>query len=90
MDPMKINKVFGPRPVSEPEIHPTAVVEPPHDIGAGTRIWHFTHVMAGAELVEHLALKRRVGDLADRFGWEARSPDSGMQHYTGCVDDVAH
>jgi UDP-2-acetamido-3-amino-2,3-dideoxy-glucuronate N-acetyltransferase len=31
-----------------PLIHPTAVVERGAQIGAGTRIWHFAHVMPGA------------------------------------------
>jgi UDP-2-acetamido-3-amino-2,3-dideoxy-glucuronate N-acetyltransferase len=26
-------------------VHPTAVIDPPASIGAGTRIWHFCHVM---------------------------------------------
>jgi UDP-2-acetamido-3-amino-2,3-dideoxy-glucuronate N-acetyltransferase len=30
--------------------HPTAVIDPPASIGAGTRIWHFAHVMAGATI----------------------------------------
>jgi UDP-2-acetamido-3-amino-2,3-dideoxy-glucuronate N-acetyltransferase len=30
--------------------HPTAVIDPPAAIGAGTRIWHFAHVMAGAAI----------------------------------------
>lgn len=29
-------------------IHSTALVDPPCDIGLGTRIWHFSHVCAGA------------------------------------------
>ncbi|MDE5730616.1 MAG: N-acetyltransferase [Alistipes sp.] len=31
-------------------VHPTAVVDDGAVIGDGTRIWHFCHVMAGAEL----------------------------------------
>jgi UDP-2-acetamido-3-amino-2,3-dideoxy-glucuronate N-acetyltransferase len=31
-------------------IHPTAVVDEPVSIGANTRIWHFCHVMSGAEI----------------------------------------
>lgn len=30
--------------------HPTAVVDQPASIGAGTKIWHFSHVMAGARI----------------------------------------
>lgn len=31
-------------------VHPTAVVDRGAVVGSGTRIWHFCHVMAGAEL----------------------------------------
>ena len=30
--------------------HPTAVIDEPSDIGKGTRIWHFSHVCAGAKI----------------------------------------
>ena len=30
--------------------HPTAIVEQPSSIGAGTKIWHFSHVMPGARI----------------------------------------
>ena len=33
-----------------PLIHPTAVVERGAEIGPGTRIWHFAHVMPGARI----------------------------------------
>ena len=36
--------------MSELFVHPTAVVDDPTTIGAGTRIWHFCHVMRGAEI----------------------------------------
>jgi len=31
-------------------IHPTAIVEPGAQIGAGTRVWQWVHVMAGARI----------------------------------------
>lgn len=31
-------------------VHPTAVVDRPVEIGAGTKIWHFSHVMSGASI----------------------------------------
>ncbi len=31
-------------------IHPTAVVDEGAEIGDGTKIWHFTHVMGGAKI----------------------------------------
>jgi len=30
--------------------HPTAIVDPKAKIGAGTKIWHFSHIMVGAEV----------------------------------------
>jgi len=30
--------------------HPTAVIDQPCEIGEGTRIWHFAHVLAGARI----------------------------------------
>jgi UDP-2-acetamido-3-amino-2,3-dideoxy-glucuronate N-acetyltransferase len=34
----------------EAKIHPTAVVDPGCEIGPGTKVWHFSHVMAGARI----------------------------------------
>ncbi len=31
-------------------VHPTAIVEEPATIGAGTRIWHFAHIMPGVRI----------------------------------------
>ncbi len=31
-------------------VHPTAVVDPPCEIGEGTKIWHFSHVMKNAKI----------------------------------------
>ncbi len=35
---------------SSPFIHETAIVESPTDIGPDTKIWHWVHVMPGAEI----------------------------------------
>jgi UDP-2-acetamido-3-amino-2,3-dideoxy-glucuronate N-acetyltransferase len=40
----------------EVQIHPTAVVEDGASIGAGTRVWHFAHVRAGASLGQRCML----------------------------------
>jgi UDP-2-acetamido-3-amino-2,3-dideoxy-glucuronate N-acetyltransferase len=51
-------------PPSPPDIgywaHPTAVVDQPVTIGAGTRIWHFCHVMAGARIGARCVLGQNV------------------------------
>lgn len=41
-------------------VHPTAAVDEPADIGAGTKIWHFCHVMSGARLGERCNLGQNV------------------------------
>jgi len=32
------------------QIHPTAIVDQPCTIGAGTRVWHFSHICTGAKI----------------------------------------
>ena len=43
-----------------PLIHPTAVVDQPCEIGAGTRVWHFVHICAGARLGRDCSLGQNV------------------------------
>jgi UDP-2-acetamido-3-amino-2,3-dideoxy-glucuronate N-acetyltransferase len=33
-------------------VHPTAFVDPPCEIGAGTKIWHYSHILKGAKIGE--------------------------------------
>ena len=40
--------------------HPTASVDQPTRIGAGTKIWHYTHVMTEAEIGEDCVLGQNV------------------------------
>lgn len=40
--------------------HPTAVVDQPCQIGSGTKIWHFSHVMSGATLGNNCNLGQNV------------------------------
>jgi UDP-2-acetamido-3-amino-2,3-dideoxy-glucuronate N-acetyltransferase len=40
--------------------HPTAIVDQPAQIGEGTKIWHFCHVMAGAKIGERCVLGQNV------------------------------
>jgi UDP-2-acetamido-3-amino-2,3-dideoxy-glucuronate N-acetyltransferase len=40
--------------------HPSAYVDEPSDIGAGTRIWHFSHIMPGAHIGERCNLGQNV------------------------------
>ena len=46
--------------ISEPFIHETAVVDDGARVGAGTRIWHFTHVCGGATIGKRCVLGQNV------------------------------
>jgi UDP-2-acetamido-3-amino-2,3-dideoxy-glucuronate N-acetyltransferase len=43
-------------PVEPPQksyfAHPTAIIDEPCEIGAGTKVWHFSHVLSGAKIGE--------------------------------------
>jgi UDP-2-acetamido-3-amino-2,3-dideoxy-glucuronate N-acetyltransferase len=41
-------------------VHPTAIVDEPCQIGVGTKIWHFSHVMKGAVIGEGCVLGQNV------------------------------
>ena len=41
-------------------IHPLAVVDDPAAIGEGTRVWHFSHIYAGASVGAHCVLGQNV------------------------------
>jgi len=47
-------------PPSEVSVHPSACVDPGCVIGAGTRIWHFSHVMSGAVIGRHCVIGQNV------------------------------
>ncbi len=41
-------------------IHPSSVVDQPVEIGKGTKIWHFCHVMSGAKIGERCSFGQNV------------------------------
>ena len=46
--------------MSDPFVHESAVVDAPCEIGAGTKIWHFCHVMSGCRLGRGCSLGQNV------------------------------
>ncbi|NOZ48682.1 MAG: Gfo/Idh/MocA family oxidoreductase, partial [Chloroflexi bacterium] len=52
--------VTAPAAAPAPFVHPTAVVDEGAQIGAGTRIWHFSHVMPTARMGERCNLGQNV------------------------------
>ncbi len=41
-------------------VHPTSVIDEPVEIGEGTKIWHFCHVMSGARIGERCSFGQNV------------------------------
>ena len=55
-----------------PFIHPTALIDEGARIGAGTRIWHWVHLCAGAEIGERCSLGQNVFVGKARLGNNVR------------------
>ncbi len=41
-------------------VHPTSIVDEPTEIGEGTKIWHFTHIMLGARIGKNCIIGQNV------------------------------
>jgi len=40
--------------------HPTAIIDPGSEIGLGTKIWHFSHIMSGSKIGQNCNLGQNV------------------------------
>ena len=70
--------------------HETAVIDEGCKIGAGTKIWHFSHVMTGAEIGQNCSLGQNVVvSPGVRLGKNVKVQNN-VSIYTGviCDDDV--
>ena len=70
--------------------HETAVIDQGCQIGKGSRIWHFTHIMSGAILGEKCNLGQNVFVSADVILGNNVKVQNNVSIYTGvvCEDDV--
>jgi UDP-2-acetamido-3-amino-2,3-dideoxy-glucuronate N-acetyltransferase len=41
-------------------VHPTAVVDEPVEVGEGTQIWHFSHIMSGSRIGKNCIIGQNV------------------------------
>jgi UDP-2-acetamido-3-amino-2,3-dideoxy-glucuronate N-acetyltransferase len=71
-------------------VHPTAVVDEPCVIGAGTKIWHFCHVSAGARIGRECVLGQNVFVAATAVIGHGVKIQNNVSVYDGVVvqDDV--
>jgi UDP-2-acetamido-3-amino-2,3-dideoxy-glucuronate N-acetyltransferase len=70
--------------------HPSAIVDAPAEIGAGTKIWHFCHVMAGARIGGACSLGQNVFVGATAVIGRGCKLQNNVSVYDGVVleDDV--
>ncbi len=70
--------------------HPTAVVDEGAQIGEGTKIWHFCHVMSTARIGRNCSLGQNVFVAADVVLGNNVKVQNNVSLYTGviCEDDV--
>jgi UDP-2-acetamido-3-amino-2,3-dideoxy-glucuronate N-acetyltransferase len=70
--------------------HETAVIDPGCKIGKGTKIWHFSHIMTGAEIGENCNIGQNVVvSPGVKLGKNVKVQNN-VSLYTGviCEDDV--
>ena len=71
-------------------VHPTAIVEPGCEIGDGTKIWHFSHLMPGARLGTNCNIGQNVFIADGVVLGNNVKVQNNVSLYTGvvCDDDV--
>ena len=70
--------------------HETAVIDDGVEIGAGCKIWHFTHIMTGSVIGENCNLGQNVVVSPDVVLGKNVKVQNNVSIYTGviCEDDV--
>lgn len=81
---------FDPSRHPDVQVHESAWVDEPCEIGAGTRIWHFCHVMPGARIGRRCNLGQNVVVSSDVVLGDNVKVQNNVSLYTGVVleDDV--
>jgi UDP-2-acetamido-3-amino-2,3-dideoxy-glucuronate N-acetyltransferase len=68
--------------------HPTAIVDHPAEIGAGTKIWHFSHVLAGAKIGERCIFGQNCQVAGDTVIGNNVKVQNNVSIYAGAyIDD---
>ena len=70
--------------------HPTAVIDEPCEIGDGTRVWHFSHIMANSRIGKNCNLGQNVVVSPDVVIGNNVKIQNNVSLYTGVIleDDV--
>jgi UDP-2-acetamido-3-amino-2,3-dideoxy-glucuronate N-acetyltransferase len=76
--------------MSNYQAHPTAVIDEGVEIGNGTKIWHFSHIMSGAMIGENCNIGQNVVISPKVCLGNNVKVQNNVSVYTGvtCEDDV--
>jgi UDP-2-acetamido-3-amino-2,3-dideoxy-glucuronate N-acetyltransferase len=71
-------------------VHPSAVVDEPVEIGEGTQVWHYSHVMSGAKIGAHCVIGQNVFIATGAILGHRIKVQNNVSIYDGVVleDDV--
>lgn len=71
-------------------VHETAIVDSGSEIGEGTKIWHFSHIMSGAKLGKNCNIGQNVVVSTDVILGQNVKVQNNVSIYSGvtCEDDV--
>lgn len=71
-------------------VHESSYIDEPCEIGAGTKIWHFSHIMKGSKIGENCNIGQNVVISPDVVVGRNVKIQNNVSLYTGCVleDDV--
>lgn len=87
---VETNKIQAAAPAPKHFAHPSAFVDEGAEIGAGTKIWHFSHIMPGARIGERCVIGQNVNiDGGAKIGNNVKIQNN-VSVYTGTTveDDV--
>jgi UDP-2-acetamido-3-amino-2,3-dideoxy-glucuronate N-acetyltransferase len=68
-------------------VHPSSYIDPPCEIGAGTRIWHFCHIMANAKIGKNCSLGQNVMVASQVMIGDNVKIQNNVSVYTGVIID---
>jgi UDP-2-acetamido-3-amino-2,3-dideoxy-glucuronate N-acetyltransferase len=71
-------------------VHPSAIVDANCEIGEGTKIWHFSHIMSGSTIGENCNIGQNVVVSPEVILGRNVKVQNNVSIYTGvtCEDDV--
>ena len=71
-------------------VHESSYIDEPCEIGQGTKIWHFSHIMAGARIGEKCNIGKNLVIYQDVIIGNLVKIQNNISVYTGviCEDDV--